>query len=106
MNLAAVFDRRDGDDIALLSRGKPTTYAQLHEQAGAYRAGLRASGLEPGDRLAILVGNNWYFVASYLAALGGGFVAVPLNPSSPPAELEAELAAVGARADGDRSGSA
>jgi long-chain acyl-CoA synthetase len=95
--LAAVFDRRGGDDIALISRGKPTTYAQLHEQVAASRGGLVASGLEPGDRLAILVGNNWYFVVSYLAALGAGLVAVPLNPSSPPAELEAELDAVEAR---------
>jgi long-chain acyl-CoA synthetase len=98
VNLAAVFDRRGGDGIALISRGKTTTYAQLREQVAAYRGGLLASGLGAGDRLAILAGNNWYFVASYLAALGAGLVAVPLNPSSPPAELEAELAAVSARA--------
>jgi long-chain acyl-CoA synthetase len=38
--------------------------------------------------------NNWFFVVSYLATLGVGAVAVPLNPSSPPAELFAELASV------------
>jgi long-chain acyl-CoA synthetase len=98
VNLAAVFDRRDGDDVALISRGKTTSYAELRQQTAALRGGLVGAGLEPGDRIAILVGNNWYFVVSYLAALGAGLVAVPLNPSSPPTEVESELAAVGARA--------
>jgi long-chain acyl-CoA synthetase len=97
VNLATVFDRHHGDDVALISRGKTTTYAQLHDRAGRYRAGFASADLEPGDRLAIVCSNNWYFVISYLAALGAGLVAVPLNPSSPPAELEAELAAVGAK---------
>jgi long-chain acyl-CoA synthetase len=97
VNLAAVFDRRDGEEVALISRGKTTTYTQLRDQVAAFRGGLASAGLVPGDRLAILVGNNWYFVVTYLAALGAGLVAVPLNPSSPPAEVETELAAVGAR---------
>ena len=42
--------------------------------------------------MGIVCANNWYFVASYLAVLGAGLVAVPLNPLSPPAALEAELA--------------
>ncbi len=44
-----------------------------------------------GDRVAILCGNNRYFVVSYLAAIGLGAVAVPLNPSSPAHEIEREL---------------
>jgi long-chain acyl-CoA synthetase len=47
--------------------------------------------------VAIVAANNWYFVAGYLAVLGAGAVAVPLNPQSPPPEIEAELARVGAR---------
>ncbi len=36
------------------------------------RGGLVGAGLVPGDRLALLAGNNWYFVVTYLAALGAG----------------------------------
>jgi long-chain acyl-CoA synthetase len=62
------------------------------------RGGLVGLGIDPGDRIGILCANNWYFVVSYLAVLGVGGVAVPLNPLSPALELERELASVGARA--------
>lgn len=97
MNLATIFDRHPDDAVAFISRGKNTTYGELRGHVAGYRAGLAEMGLEPGDRLAIICGNNWYFVAAYLAALGAGLVAVPLNPISPPLELSAELTAVGAK---------
>ena len=97
MNLATIFDRHPDDAVAFISRGKNTTYGELRAAVGGFRAGLAELGLQPGDRLAIICGNNWYFVASYLAALGAGLIAVPLNPISPPLELSAELNAVGAR---------
>ena len=93
MNMATIFDRHPDDAVAFISRGKNTTYGELRGHVAGYRAGLAEMGLEPGDRLAIICGNNWYFVAAYLAALGAGLVAVPLNPISPPLELSAELAA-------------
>lgn len=98
MNLAAVFDRHPDDQAALISRGRTTTYGQLGEKAAAFRGGLIGLGLEPGDRVAIVCGNNWYFVVSYLAIIGAGLVAVPLNPTSPHIELEGQLATVSARA--------
>lgn len=97
MNLATVFDRHPDDAIALISRGKNTTYGELRADVGAYRAGLAEMGMEPGDRLGIVCGNNWYFVAAYLAALGAGLVAVPLNPTSPQLELTSQLNTVGAK---------
>ncbi|CAN5913307.1 fatty acid--CoA ligase family protein [soil metagenome] len=83
---------------ALISRGRATDYGTLRQEVGGLRGGLVGLGLEPGDRVGIVCANNWYFVASYLAVLGMGGVAVPLNPLSPPKEIERELAAVGARA--------
>lgn len=97
VNLANVFERHPDDAVAFVSRGKNTTYGELRDAVGSFRRGLADAGLEPGDRLAIVAGNNWYFVASYLAALGAGLVAVPLNPMSPPLELAAQLRTVGAR---------
>lgn len=98
MNLARICDHHPAERVALISRGRATTYGELRDQAGALRGGLRASGIEPGDRVAIIAANNWYFVLSYLAILGAGAVAVPLNPASPSPELARELDVVGARA--------
>jgi long-chain acyl-CoA synthetase len=97
VNLATILEGHPDGDTALLSRGQPTTYGELSGQVAALRGGLMAAGLEPGDRLAILAGNNWYFVATYLAALGAGLVAVPLNPLAPTPELAFELSTTGAR---------
>jgi long-chain acyl-CoA synthetase len=98
VNLATVIDPHPADAVALVSRSRSTAYGVLREQVAALRAGLAGLGLEPGDRIGILCGTNWYFVAAYLSALGAGLVAVPLNPSSPPPELERELGAVEAKA--------
>lgn len=96
MNLATIIDGHPAEGVALVSRGRSTDYGTLREQVAQLRGGFADLGLEPGDRLAIVAGNNWYFVASYLAALGAGLVAVPLNPSNPAAALAHELREVGA----------
>lgn len=91
MNLASIVDGHPDDAVAIVSRGRPTTYGELRSQVAALRGALQARGIEPGDRVAIVCANNRYFVVSYLAALGAGAVAVPLNPTSPAAELTREL---------------
>ena len=98
MNLASIIEHHPADHPALISRGQVTDYGTLRDQVANLRGGYVGLGIEPGDRVAILCANNWYFVVNYLAILGVGGVAVPLNPLSPPKELERELAAVGARA--------
>jgi len=98
VNLATIIETHPADSCALISRGKPTTYGSLREQVAALRSGLVALGLQPGDRLAVISGNNRYFVVSYLAALGAGLVVVPLNPTNPATALARELDTVGARA--------
>ncbi len=98
MNLAELIEPHPTDDVALISRGRLTSYGELRQQVAGLRGGLIQAGLVPGDRVAVLAGNNWYFVASYLAALGAGLVAVPLNPLAPGPELATELAVTGARA--------
>jgi long-chain acyl-CoA synthetase len=98
MNLASIIDPHPDDAIALRSRGQSTTYGELRTQVAALRGGLARLGLVPGDRLALACGNNPYFVVTYLAALGAGLVAVPLNPAAPAPELQRQLAKVDARA--------
>jgi len=94
VNLATIIEPHPDDAVALISRGRDTSYGELRRQVAAMRGGLTALGLVPGDRVAIIANNNWYFVASYLAVLGAGLVAVPMNPASPLAELCSELAEV------------
>jgi long-chain acyl-CoA synthetase len=97
MNLARIVEEHDADRPALISRGRVTTYGELRDQVARMRGALAARGIAPGDRVAILAANNWYFVSAYLAVLGAGAIAVPLNPQSPPAEVERELATTGAK---------
>ena len=97
MNLANIIEGHPDDALAFISRGRRTTYGELRHQVADLRAGLVRLGIEPGDRVALLSANNWFFAVSYLATLGAGAVAVPLNPASPSAEIRAELTAIGAR---------
>lgn len=97
MTVATDIEGHDADAPALVSRGRVTTYGTLREQVARMRGGLVARGVEPGDRVAVVAANNWYFVTAYLAVLGAGAIAVPLNPLSPPPELEHQLSQVGAK---------
>jgi long-chain acyl-CoA synthetase len=98
VNLARIVEDHPDDAVALINRGTPTTYGALRGPVDAVRGGLAELGVEPGDRVAIVAANNPYFVVSYLATLGSGAVAVPLNPTSPPSELVRQLSVVGAKA--------
>ena len=96
MNLANIIDGHPAEHVALISWGRETTYGQLRDDVAALRSGLGSLGVQQGDRVAMLVGNNRYFVVSYLAIIGLGAVVVPLNPTSPAPEIEREIAVVSA----------
>lgn len=98
MNFAEIIEEHPPDSIALVSCDLTTTYGVLNDRVGCLRGALSELGLGKGDRVALLCGNSPYFVISYLACLGIGAVAVPLNPASPALELQRELQVVGARA--------
>jgi long-chain acyl-CoA synthetase len=107
VNLAEIVEGHDGSRTAILGRNRTTTYAELVDVVARARGGLSAVGIGDGDRVALVCSNGLQFVVGYLATLGIGAVAVPLNPSSPAVELQAQLAAVGAvAAIVDRAGSA
>jgi long-chain acyl-CoA synthetase len=96
VNLAHIIDGHEADRVAIISRNVETTYGQLRDQVARVRGGLAKLGVGRGDRVALLCGNGRYFVDTYLAVLGLGAVAVPLNPQSPAPEIEREVATVGA----------
>ncbi|MEA3019028.1 MAG: long-chain acyl-CoA synthetase, partial [Actinomycetota bacterium] len=98
MNLATIAEGHPGDAVAFVSRGKSTTYGDLARQVAAMRGGLQRAGIAPGDRVAVACANNRDFVVSFLAILGVGAIAVPVNPASPTPELQRELDITGATA--------
>ena len=91
MNLSQILDNHPSDSVALISRGRPTTYGALRDQVGSLRTEFTKLGIGKGDVVALLCGNSRYFVVSYLAAVGVGAIVSPLNPTSPAPEIEGEL---------------
>jgi long-chain acyl-CoA synthetase len=94
MNLASIIDPHEATATALISRGRATTYGQLRQQVEAFRGSLVEMGVNRNDRVALLCGNGRWFVVGYLATVGMGAIAVPLNPLSPTPELQRELEVV------------
>jgi acyl-CoA synthetase (AMP-forming)/AMP-acid ligase II len=43
---------------------------------------LQSQGLQPGDRVALVLDSSWQYVVSYFAVLLAGGVVVPLNPAA------------------------
>jgi long-chain acyl-CoA synthetase len=107
VNLAEIIDGHAAEHVAIISRNHTTTYGQLADLVARARGGFSAQGIGEGDRIAIVCSNGVPFVVAYLATLGVGAVAVPLNPTSPAAELTHQVASVGAVAAAvDRTGAA
>ena len=98
MNLASVVDEHAAGSRAVLAPGRELTYGELRAEVSSLRGGLAAAGVKAGDRVGLVLTNDWPFVVGYLAVLGLGAVAVPIDPSLPTRPLNTELTAVGATA--------
>ena len=98
MNLASVIEEHPAGSPAVLAPGREMSYGELRAEVSALRGGLAAAGVKAGDRVSLVLGNDWPFAVGYLAVLGVGAVAVPIDPSLPPRPLGIELGAVGASA--------
>jgi len=73
------------------------TGRQMLQEVGAARASLRALGLRPGDRCALLGANSMAWIALDLALMAEGAIVVPLYSRQAPAELAGMLKDSGAR---------
>jgi long-chain acyl-CoA synthetase len=61
------------DDLVL-------TYGQLHDAAGRAASLLASVGVEPGDRVGLMLPNVPAFPIAFYGALAAGAVVVPMNP--------------------------
>jgi len=83
---------RAGDVV----HGAALTYGELQEQVTRFTGALAALGVEPGDRVALVLPNLPQFVIAFYGALRAGAIVVSVNPSYTARELEWQLADCGA----------
>src|SRR5271166_4513270 len=83
--LAAVLDHADRapDRPAVKDLDRALTRGELRAAAGRVAAGLLQKGVEPGDRVALLIGNSVDFVVAALGCLWAGVTFVPLAITDP-----------------------
>src|ERR1700754_2416541 len=81
-NLAELLSQtteQHADRIALKLDEQELNYAFLNEGASRIAGLLRARGIEPGDRVGIMLPNVPYFPVVYYGILRAGGVVVPMN---------------------------
>jgi D-alanine--poly(phosphoribitol) ligase subunit 1 len=83
--LGAVLDHADRapNRPAVKDLDRALTRAELRAAAGRVAAGLLQKGVEPGDRVALLIGNSVDFVVAALGCLWAGATFVPLAITDP-----------------------
>jgi long-chain acyl-CoA synthetase len=94
LNLAGILEqhvRRRPEHVALVFGEQRTTYAALNSRANQIASGLAASGIRPGDHVALLCPNLPYFPAAYFGILKTGATVVPLNVLLKPREIAYHL---------------
>ncbi|MGF0121324.1 MULTISPECIES: non-ribosomal peptide synthetase [unclassified Pseudoclavibacter] len=79
--------RRLPGELALEDDTEPLTFAELGERIDAATRGLVASGVRPGDRVAIALPRSGDAVTLVLAALRSGAIAVPVDIDYPDARI-------------------
>ena len=91
--------RSDRPAVIVDHDGEPdvTTYAWLSDKAVRTAAGLRAAGVEPEERIAVLAPNSPAWIAAYFGIVAAGATAVPLDYHSAAADLEGMLSRSGCR---------
>ena len=74
---------RTPDATALVAEDEEWSYAALLTAVEEIAAALRAAGVSPGDRIAVLVDRGGWLVAALLGVLAAAAAYVPLDPGLP-----------------------
>lgn len=76
---AAVDGQPRREAVAETGGGPRLTYQQLWQRASRVAGGLRASGITPGDRVAIQLGNGVDWAVAFFGSQLAGAIVVPVN---------------------------
>src|SRR5699024_5047503 len=79
---------KNGNKSATYFFGRTQTYSDLDHQVNAAAAGLKAFGIRPGDRVALVLPNCPQHIAAFYAVLKLGATVVEHNPLHTAHELE------------------
>jgi long-chain acyl-CoA synthetase len=86
------------DKSAIIFRDQKTSYAEFDRRANQVANALIGLGIQPGDRVAILIHNLPIFMEAYYGILRAGAAVVPLNVLYKAGEVEYILQDSGAKA--------
>ena len=90
MNIADIVRRQAAirrDDPALTSGRQTFTWREIDDRSNRLAGALASVGVQPGDRVAVLAGNDLRHWETQFACAKGGFIVVPVNDRFGPAEL-------------------
>ncbi|MEE1757212.1 amino acid adenylation domain-containing protein [Streptomyces sp. SP18CS02] len=88
---------RTPDAVAVRAPGRQLTYAELAAGSDALAARLLASGVRPGDTVALLLPRSLPLLVAQLATLKAGACYLPLDASQPVERVRRLLSSSGAR---------
>jgi amino acid adenylation domain-containing protein len=86
------------DKTALVCAGRRLTYGELRQRVHALASALRSDGVQPGDRVVLLLESDIEYAIAVHAAWLAGAVIVPLMPSTKAEKLAFVIADTGATA--------
>jgi long-chain acyl-CoA synthetase len=95
-NLVAAKDRHP-DRIALRCDDLQFTFAEFDDAAARVATLLEKSGIEPGDRVGVMLPNTPAFAVAFYGIMYRGAVAVPMNPLLKAREISYYLSNSGAK---------
>ncbi|WP_296173442.1 AMP-binding protein [uncultured Brevundimonas sp.] len=88
--------RRFAERPGYVSLGTALTYGQVLAAAKAFGAWLQSVGIQPGDRVALMMPNGLQYPTALFGVLFAGAVVVNVNPLYTPRELHHQLKDSGA----------
>ncbi|HET6829259.1 MAG TPA: AMP-binding protein [Ramlibacter sp.] len=83
---------------AVSCAGESLTFAEVERASALLARSLQGAGLQPGDRVALLLHNNLLYPVALAAILRAGMVGVTMNPLYTARELQYQLGDSGAAA--------
>jgi long-chain acyl-CoA synthetase len=84
--------------VAFTSMGKSLTFAQVDRMSSNFGAYLVSRGLQPGDKIAIMMPNLLQYPIALFGALRAGLVVVNTNPLYTPREMKHQFNDSGVKA--------